>query len=168
VKSLEKLKHEFRLVLPPTLFFLFAFLLLAITQRLIQREYGLPLSGFGGVVIGALLVGKIVLITDKLSLMNKFPDKPLFYNILWKSGVYFLAAFLARYIEHVFPLFREHGSFMEAHRHLLAEVIWPHFWLIQMWVGVLFFLYCTLRELVIAVGREKVIRLFLRGMSDRE
>jgi hypothetical protein len=168
VKALEKLKHEFRLILPPTLFFLFAFLLLAITQRLIQREYGLPLSGFGSVVVGALLVGKIVLITDKLSLMNRFPDKPLLYNILWKSGIYFLAAFLARYVEHLFPLLREYGGFMEANRRLLAEVIWPHFWLIQMWVGVLFFLYCALRELVIAVGREKVMRLFLQGMAGQE
>jgi hypothetical protein len=168
VKALEKLTHEFRLILPPTLFFLFAFLLLAITQRLIQREYGLPLSGFGSVVVGALLVGKIVLITDKLALMNQFPDKPLLYNIIWKSGIYFLAAFLARYIEHLFPLIREYGSLMEANRRLLAEVIWPHFWLIQMWVGVLFFLYCALRELVIAVGREKVIRLFLQGMAGQE
>jgi hypothetical protein len=40
MKVFEKLKHEFLLILPPTVFFFFAFMLLAITQRLIQQEYG--------------------------------------------------------------------------------------------------------------------------------
>jgi hypothetical protein len=114
MKPLEKLKHEFLLVLPPVIFFFFAFLLLAITQRLVQRQYGIPLSGFGGAVIGALLVGKVVLIVDSLPFMNKFPGKPLLYNIAWKSGIYFLAAFLVRYIEHIFPLLREYGGVAEA------------------------------------------------------
>ena len=167
MKLFEKLKHEFLLMLPPTIFFFFAFILLIITQRLIQREYGLPLIGFGGAVIGALLVGKVVLITDNLPIMNKFPDKPLLYNIVWKSGIYFLATFLVRYIEHVVPLLREYGGIMEANRHLLAEVVWPHFWIIQMWLAVLFFLYCSLRELILVIGRENAIRIFLGGKTNQ-
>jgi hypothetical protein len=34
------------------------------TQRLIQREYGILLTGFGMAFIGALLAGKVVLIAD--------------------------------------------------------------------------------------------------------
>lgn len=163
MKLFEKLKQEFLLILPPMIFFFFAFILLATTQNLIQREYGIPLTGFGVAVIGALIVGKVVLIVDNLPFMNKFPDKPLLYNIAWKSGIYFLATFVVRYIEHVIPLLREYGGIMEANRHLLAEVVWPHFWIIQMWLAVLFFLYCSLRELVHVIGREKVIRIFLVG-----
>jgi len=166
MKLFEKLKHEFLLILPPTIFFFFAFILLVITQRLIQREYGLPLIGFGGAAIGALLVGKVVLIVDKLHFMNKFPGKPLLYNIAWKSSIYFLATFLVRYIEHVFPFLREYGGIMEANRHLLAEVVWPHFWIIQMWLAVLFFFYCSLRELMLVIGREKAIRIFLGGKAS--
>ncbi len=131
------------------------------------REYGLPLTGFGVAAIGALLVGQVVLIVDNLPLMNKFPDKPLLYNIAWKSSIYFLATFLVRYFEHVFSFLREFGAFMEANRHLLAEIIWPHFWLIQMWLAVLFFFYCSLRELVRVIGREQVIRMFLGGKASQ-
>lgn len=45
MKFFEKLKHEFMLVLPPTIFFFIGFVLVATTQRLILREYGLPLTG---------------------------------------------------------------------------------------------------------------------------
>lgn len=167
MKLFEKLKHEFLLVLPAMIFFFFAFILLAITQRLIQREYGLPLTGLGAAVIGALIVGKVVLIVDNLPLMNQFPDKPLLYNIGWKSSIYFLATFLVRYIENVYPFLREYGGIVEAHQQLMAKVVWPHFWIIQMWLAVLFFLYCSLRELVRVIGREKVIRLFLVGKTGQ-
>ena len=165
MKLLETFKHEFKHLLPPTVFFFFAFLLLTMTHSLIQNQYQIPLSGLGIAVIGALLVGKVVLITDKLPIMNRFPEKPLLYNIAWKSSIYFFATFLIRYIEHIFPLYRDYGNFSEASQHLLAEVVWPHFWLIQMWLAVLFFLYCSLRELVLVIGREQTIRLFVLGKT---
>jgi hypothetical protein len=162
MKLWTTLKHEFWLMLPPTIFFFIAFMLISVTQRLILREYGVPLTGFATAAIGALLIGKVVLLTDKLSFVDKFPspDHPLIYNIVWKSIIYFIAALLFRYIEHLIPLLREHENLTIANQHLLTEIIWPHFWLIQMWLVVLFFLYCTIRELVRAIGRAAIIRLF--------
>jgi hypothetical protein len=166
MKLVATLKHEFRLMLPPTLFFFMAFTLIAVTQRLILREYGVPLTGFAEAAIGALLVGKVVLLTDKLSFVNKFPNHPLIYNIAWKSSIYFIAALLFRYIEHLIPFLREHDDFRLSNQHLLAEIIWPHFWLIQMWLVVLFLAYCTLRELVRAIGKQEVMRIFI-GINQR-
>ena len=47
-----------------------------------------------------------------------------------------------------------------ANRHLLDKVVWPHFWFIQIWLLVLFFLYCTMRELMRVLGRERVRAIF--------
>jgi len=161
MKILHTLKHEFLQVIPPTIFFLVAFLLIMATQRLILREYGIPLTGFGMAIIGALLVGKVVLIVDKLPFVNKFPDKPLLYNTVWKTFIYVLAMLLFRYLEHFVPLYMEQGNFLQAHQRLMAEVIWPHFLLIHMWLFVLFFVYCAARELVRVIGRDKVRQLFI-------
>jgi hypothetical protein len=165
-KLLTTLKHEFFEIIPPTIFFFFAFSLLMATQRLIEREYSIPLTGFGMALIGALLVGKVVLIADQLPLVNKFPDKPLLYNVVWKSLIYFITALLIRYLEHLIHFLLRHESFMEAHHHLMEEIIWPHFWLIQMWLTVLFFVYCAMRELVRAIGRKKVIHMFIGGSEQ--
>ena len=107
-----------------------------------------------------MLVGKVVLMVDKLPFVNKFPDRPLIYNILWKSLIYFLAALIVRYPGQVVPLLMKHESLMEANRHLIDEVVWPHFWLLQMWLSVLFLIFCDLRELVRVIGRDKVIQMF--------
>jgi len=163
MKLLKTLKHEFFLVLPPTIFFLLAFTLILATRQLILREYGIPLGGFGAAAVGALLVGKVVLIVDKLPFVNKFPGRPLLYNTLWKTLIYFLAALLVRYLEHAAPLLWALRDFAETNRRLEEEIVWPHFWLIQMWLVVLFFIYCAMRELVRVIGREKVVQMFIGG-----
>jgi hypothetical protein len=160
MKLLKTLKHEFLAVLPPTIFFLITFCLLIATQRLINREYGIPLPHFGAALVGALIVGKVVLIVDKFRFMNRYPDKPLIYNVAWKTSIYLLATLLVRYAEHLAPLLKQHGGLGEAHRRLLEEVVWPHFWLIQMWLLVLFFAYCSLRELIRMIGKREFVALF--------
>lgn len=147
-------------IIPPTIFFLIAFTLLMTTERLILQEYAIPLSGFGMAFIGALIAGKVVLLADLLPFVNKFPDKPLLYNVIWKTIIYFSAAMVVRYIEHLSHFLLLHEGFKEANLHLLEKIVWPHFWLVQMWLAVLFFIYCSIRELVRAIGKEKVMHMY--------
>jgi hypothetical protein len=160
------LKHEFREVLPPAIFFLIAFHIVIMDRRLMLREYGLPLTSIAGATVGALLVAKVVLVTDMLPFVNRFPDKPLIYNIVWKTGIYVIAALFVHYLEHLVPLWWSTGGLGAAQRRLMHEIVWPHFWAIQLWLVVLLFVYCSLREFVRAIGREKTIQMFFgRGAA---
>jgi hypothetical protein len=161
-----KIKHEILAVIPPTLFFFVAIGLLMLTKRLMLQQYGIPFSDFAAIVIGALVVGKVVLIVDHLPFVNKFPNKPLIYNVAWKTIIYVLTAFLVRIAEHLVPLVVKYGSFREAMAHLVDEVVWPHFWVIYLWLSVLLFVYCSLRELIRVIGRDQVLRLFF-GITKR-
>src|SRR5215471_6801817 len=89
------LKHEFHEVLPPTIFFSLTFHIVSLNRRLMLREYGLPLSSMAGATVAALLVAKVVLITDKFPFVNRFPDKPLRDNVVWKTVIYTAAACLS-------------------------------------------------------------------------
>ncbi len=161
------LKHEFHEVLPPTIFFLIAFHIVVIDRRLMLREYGLPLSSIVGATVGALLIAKVVLITDKFPFINRFPGKPLIYNVAWKTAIYMAAAVLIHYLEHLVPIWWRTGDLATANRHLTTEIVWPHFWAIQLWLIVLLFVYCSLREMVRAIGREKVVDLFFGRSAAR-
>ncbi len=164
----KTLKRNYLLMLPPALFFFLSFSLLELTQRLILREYGIPLTNFAGAAIGALIIGKVVLVVDHLSFIRKFPDKPLLHNVIWKSSIYFAATFTFRYVEQIVSSLREYGSFVTANQHLLAEIVWPHFWLIQIWLVILLVIYCAARELIRAIGKEEVMRLFFGSGGTRE
>ncbi|MRR55742.1 MAG: hypothetical protein EG822_14770 [Deltaproteobacteria bacterium] len=160
MKLLHKIKHDFVEILPPTIFFFIAFSLVLLTKRLILSEYGISWTGFGSAIVGAILVGKVVLIVDKLTFTSKFSQRQLIFSTAWKSLIYFSAAVLLQYLESIIHLLMKHESFSEANRLFVTETVWPHFWLIQMWLAVLLFFYCTMRELIRAIGREKVVQLF--------
>ena len=166
MKLLETIKNDFFEILPPMIYFFVAFVLILTTKRMILSEYQISWTGFGTVVVGAILAGKVVLMVDKLPFVNKFPDRPLVYNTLWKSLLYFLAALVVCYLDQLVHFLRKHEGLMEANRHLWAEVVWPHFWLLQMWLAVLFLIFCALRELIRVIGRDKAIRIFFDDRNN--
>jgi hypothetical protein len=166
-KLWRRLRHEFYQVLPPTIFFLISFHIVVIDRRLMLLQYGLPLSSIAGATVGALLIGKVVLITDKFPFINRFPGRPLIYNVAWKTAIYMAAAQLIQYLEDVVPVWWRTGDLVAANRHLATEIVWPHFWAVQLWLFVLLFVYCSLREVVSAIGREKVVELFFGRSAAR-
>ena len=92
--------------------------------------------------------------------INRFPDKPLVYNVVWKTAIYVVAALIVRLLEELIPLIGEAGSVAAAFSQLLEEVVWHHFWAIQIWLLLLFTVYCSLRELGRVIGRQEVLRMF--------
>ncbi len=152
--------RELRELVAPSIFFFIAFGLLVITQALVLEEYGIQSAELGKAAIGALVAGKIFLIADRFPFINRFPGRPLIYNTLWKAFIYNVAALLFRYLERVIPLIGDKGSFGAANDALLAAISWPHFLLVQLWLAVLFLGYCAARELIRAVGRDRVRELF--------
>ncbi|MFG0319245.1 MAG: hypothetical protein ACF8XB_18385 [Planctomycetota bacterium JB042] len=155
-----RLKHEFLAVLPPTLFFFVSFQVIAFTKALMLEQYGVRVTTFVTATIAALVVGKVVLLVDLIPFVNRFPHKPLAWNVVWKTALYMLAALLVRYVEHLIDFLRDGEGLAAANRRLIDEVVWPHFWAVQIWLLVLFLVYCAVREVGRALGRERVTAMF--------
>jgi hypothetical protein len=102
--------REFREVLPVAIFFLIGFHILVLTRSLMLREYGLHVTAAANATVGALLVAKVVLIADSLPVINRLPDKPLMYNVAWKTTIYVLAALVVHYLEHLVPVWWRVGN----------------------------------------------------------
>jgi len=159
-KLTAKIREEIEALLPPTIFFLVTFHLIALIRELMLEGTGIPINTSLSVTIAALVLGKSVLIADMLPFINRYPDKPLIYNVVWKTVIYTIAATVIRYLESLIDCWRATGSLAEGNRKLLAETIWPHFWAIHILLIVLIICYCTMRELVRVIGRRKVMEMF--------
>lgn len=166
-KVSEKLKEEFLALIPPTVFFFVALHLLAFVRSLMVKGTGLPLSSSLSVTIAALVLGKSVLIADLLPAVNRFPEKPLAYNVVWKTVIYVLVSGVVHYLERLVDFWREAGGFIAGNQLLFHKIVWPHFWALQIVLVVIILDYVTMRELVRVIGGETVKRMFFGPMPGR-
>jgi len=88
------------------------------------------------------------------------PERPLIYNIAWKALIYVLVSALIHYLERLYDFARRAGGIAAGNEKLLAEIVWPHFWAIQIILFVLILMYCTMHELGRVIGKEKLLRIF--------
>ena len=161
---MAKLKEEFFKILPPTIFFFVALHIVMFVRILMLKGTTVHTSSTISIAVAALILGKAVLLADMVPMINRFPNKPLIYNVVWKTVIYWLMATLIHYVERLIDFWRQTGGFVAGNEKLLAEIIWPHFWAIQIILFVLIAMYCTMHELVRVIGKEKVLRIFFGAM----
>jgi hypothetical protein len=159
-KLLGVLKKELLEMLPPTIYFFVMLHIIAIIRVLMVRAGQFQVSSTMSIAIAALILGKAVLIADMLPWINRFPERPLIYNVAWKTVIYTLVAGIIHYLERLWDFAREAGGIVAGNEKLLQEMVWPHFWAIQILLLALVFQYCMGHEIVRIVGRERMIRIF--------
>ncbi|MGO9622030.1 MAG: hypothetical protein ACLPT6_11570 [Desulfobaccales bacterium] len=160
-KIVKIIKRELVAVFPPTIFFFIAFNVIIISQKLTLEQYGIKFSGFVNAAVGALIVAKALLVADDIKYINKYPNKPLIYNIVWKTFLYLLVTLMVQYIEGIIPLLVKYHSVKIAIDRGWAEIIWPHFWAVHIVFIFLLSLYVSFRELARAIGEKKFLQIFL-------
>src|SRR5882672_9300275 len=160
------LKKEFFELLPPTIYFFVALHIVMFIRVLMLERTGVAPSSSISIAVAALILGKAVLIADLLPMINRFPNKPLIYNVAWKTLIYLLMATLIHYLERLVDFWRQAGGLVAGNEKLLAEIVWPHFWAIQIILFVLIVMYCTMHELMRVIGMEKMRRIFLGPMPS--
>jgi len=167
-KLLAKLREEIEAMLPPAIFFFVALHIVAIVRVLMLEGTGIAVATSFAVTLAALVMGKVVLIADMLPLINRYPDKPLAYNVIWKTVIYTAVSLLVHYLEHLIDFWRHAGSLSEGNRELFAKIVWPHFWATQILLVVMISCYCTMRELVRVLGRHRVLHIFFGTPTPAE
>jgi hypothetical protein len=142
------LLHEFREMLPPTIFFFVGFNLIVLTTNLILADYSLAVGNFMLATAAALVVGKSVLVANAMALLRYYDRGPLIQPILYKTVFYWAIVFIARLLEHFIRFWLiEHNPMSDFLPHVIATFSWHRFAAIQIWILVLFLIYVTASEL---------------------
>ena len=150
------------------IYFFVALHLVMFIHVLMLKGTAIYTSSSISIAVAALILGNAVLVADMVPMINRFPNKPLTYNIAWKTAIYLLISAVLHYLERLIDFWRETGSFVAGNEKLLSVIIWPHFFAIQILFFILIAMYCTVHELVRVIGREKALRIFFGPMPAPE
>jgi hypothetical protein len=156
-----RLLHEAREALPPTLFFFVGFNFIVLTTNLILADYDAAAFNFMVATLGALVVGKAVLVANAIPSIRRYDRAPLIRPILFKTAFYTVVVFAARLLERFV-----HYSVVEHNRprgfasYTMSTFSWDRFLAINLWVMVLFLIYVTASEVAHLFGPGELWRLF--------
>ncbi|MCF4998765.1 hypothetical protein GIW70_21065 [Pseudomonas syringae] len=163
--ALLKIKHEVMKILPPTLFFFIILHIVALIRALMIKGAGIDLPASASVLIASLILGKSVLIADMLPFINRFPDKPLIWNVIWKTLIYAVVALVIHYLEQLYEYWKEAPGIIGANSLLLSSLNLPRFWAIQILLITLIFMYCVIAELARVIGPERLKVMFVGPLA---
>ena len=158
---INKIKHEFMKALPPTIFFFIILHIVALIRSLMIKGSGVDLPVSASVLIASLILGKSVLVADMLPFINRFPDKPLIWNVTWKTLMYNLVALIVHYLERLYDYWKEAPNLMDANSLLWSSMNWPRFWAVQILLITLIFMYCVIAELARVIGHDRLKGMFV-------
>ena len=155
-KALHVIAHEVRELIPPTLFFVVVFHMLAMTQAVARGQHGVSVLRSVAATIGALTVAKAILLVNALPIGRRYDGRPLASSILWKTLLFGGLAVLFHYLEEVLPHVRALGGFAAAHRHLMDETSLGRILVLQFWLWSAVLLFTTVSEVIRRYGWARV------------
>jgi hypothetical protein len=155
-----RLLHEVREALPPTIFFFVGFNFIVLTTNLLVAQYLVAVSNFMLATVAALVVGKAVLVANKIPLLRRYDRAPLIQPILFKTAFYWVIVFFARLLERFVHFALEGNSPGDFISYLITTFSWHRFCAISLWILVLFLIYVTATEMSHLFGPGELRRLF--------
>ena len=152
--------HEWLEMLPPTIFFFVGFNFIVLTTNLLVAQYLVAVSNFMLATLAALVVGKAVLVANKMSLLRRYDRAPLIKPILYKTAFYWVVVFLVRLLERFVHFAAEGNSPSDFPSYLVNTFSWHRFSAISLWIMALFLIYVTATEISHLFGPGELRRLF--------
>lgn len=163
------LKKEFLEVLPPTLFFAFVFHVVLFARTVMGADQGEAyVTSSATAFVGALIVGKAVLIADATPFAHHFRERRLIYNIAWRSALYLLVALFFQLLEELIPLVRQEGGLGPALSRFGQDTDWRVFWATHLVLGVFIVFYTFVTALIDLIGSDRFVAALLGPVTGTE
>ncbi|HET7763607.1 MAG TPA: hypothetical protein VFK92_00790 [Burkholderiales bacterium] len=163
----QTLKRELRVVLLTTLYFAAWFVLLMVVKKLVLEEYQIEVRGVSLALVGALIVAKVVLVLEHVSLGEWVGRHPAAVGVALRTLLYGIGVLLMLLLEKAFESRDEAGGFWPALLHVFQHRDMPHVWANTIVVVFALFAYNVLAVLRRLLGAESLVRSFLARPAGR-
>jgi hypothetical protein len=158
----QKLFHEFREYLVNFVYMAIVFSAIVLYRRLVLAEHGIYLGDYFAGVIQALIIAKVVMIGAFLRISRKFEHKALIIPVLYKAFLFTIWVMIFNIIEVYIKGLIKTADMAEAFNQLRshADLAWLGSLQLIFFCFIPFFAF---KELSRVMGKEKIIRLFLKN-----
>jgi hypothetical protein len=159
--TFDRVKDECRKIIVTAVFFALGFCIILIHNRLLTEGSGFQTVSFARALIGGLIAAKVLLSVDMLPFFDAFPNKPIVYNIGWKTSLYAAGALVFLYTEPFLKGLVKGAGRSVSHAEAWRELMLPRTWATMIWLVVLLLVFVTIKEMSRVIGRDQLKHMFL-------
>src|SRR5262245_7490702 len=157
----QTVKEEIRVVLLTTLYFATWLVLLVFLKKLILEQYQIEFTGLSLALIGALIVAKVVLVLEHVSLGQWINRHPSAVDVAVRTLLYAIGVLVVLLLEKAFESRHEAGGFGPALLNVFQHRDIPHVWANTIVVACALLVFNVLAVLRRQLGQESLFRSFL-------
>jgi hypothetical protein len=162
----HKLRREIKMLVLATLYFGAWIGLLAVIKKLVLAEYGIEFKGLLVVVVGILLLAKVVLVLEHVSLGKWLRTRPALVDIILRTTLCALGVFVLLVLERTFEGRHEHGGFVPSLVSAFQHVEIHHALANTIWISVALLGYNALSVVRCHLGVGGLLQLFLSPLPE--
>ena len=157
---------EFHEILPAVLFFFTALIVILAILKLFISQYSIEFYAFSKAAIGALILGKVILLMDWAESGRRASPYPRAVVVICKTVLYGSAVIALGIGERILHSYRRTGDLPDAIRRVIADANLDRFLGCVLLICLLVSAYLTMGEINRAMGKGALFRLFFKSPAQ--
>lgn len=153
---------EFLKLLPTVLFFFVALMVILALLKLFVLQYSIEFYAFSRAAVGALILGKVVLLMDWAESGRRISTYPRIVVVACKTVIYGLAVIALGIGERVIHSYHRTGDLREAFSLVIANVNLDRFFGCVLLISLVVSAYLAMEEINRAMGEGALYALFFK------
>jgi hypothetical protein len=162
----QKLKHETKALTLAGLYFGCWIGTLMLLKELVLAEYQIAFHGLSLAVIGVLVLAKVVLVLEHVSLGAWVRSRPAWVDVMLRTALYSLGVLVVLLLEKGFEGRHEHGGFIPSLTSVFQHADVDHVWANTICLSGALLGYNVLSVLRRHLGTGGLLRLLLTPMPE--
>jgi hypothetical protein len=163
---MHRLGKELRVVAATTLYFAIWFGILVLLKRLYLADYEVKFRGLSLALISALLVGKVVLLLEHITLGQWVSKHAVGIDVILRTLLYTFGVWVAVLLERGFEARHEHGGLGGGVAWVWQHRDMHHVWADTIAVGAALLVFNALSAVRRHLGEGRLHRVFLEPPAD--
>ncbi|MBV8770699.1 MAG: hypothetical protein JO166_00015 [Deltaproteobacteria bacterium] len=149
-------------MLPPVSFFFIALVLILVVVKLLALQYSIRFYAFARAAIGALVLGKVVLLMEVAERKRHTSKYPRAIVVALKTVTYAMAVIVFEFGERFVRAWHKTGSLNDALATVKANAHFDRFLALLILGCMVIAMYLAMEEISHAMGEGALVRLFFK------
>lgn len=160
MEILKPILKEIKTVTRVAAYFAIVFLMMMLMKKLYLEDYDIEFYGVSKALIGALILSKVVILMEFISLGKWVQHQPAIVDIILRTLLYTAGVLVVLILEGAFEKRHEAGGFGEAISYVLNHRDIYHVWATILGSSFAIFVYNAFSVLQLYMGKKGVTKLF--------